>query len=83
MTFGAETRENFRTPFHWTPGRTLKYPAPMNRRRLDMTKTIAKIVRVVAVAGPMGWIALVSCSALALAAYAIASIVAIVHAFKL
>jgi hypothetical protein len=48
-----------------------------------MTKTIAKIVRVVAMAGPMGWMALVSCSALALAAYAIASIVAIVHALKL
>lgn len=47
-----------------------------------MRQTIEGVVRAVAAAGPVGWMALVTCAALALAAYAISAILTIVHTFK-
>jgi hypothetical protein len=44
-----------------------------------MRQTIENIVRAVATAGPVGWRALVACAALALAAYAISAILAVVQ----
>jgi len=36
----------------------------------------------VAAAGPVGWMAMVTCAALALAAYAISAILTVLHAHK-
>jgi hypothetical protein len=52
----------------------------MKRKKPDMRRTIASVVRAVAAAGPVGWMALVACAALALAGYAISAILTVVHA---
>lgn len=54
----------------------------MARMNLDTRRTIANILRAVTTAGPVGWMALVACAALALAAYAISAILTIVHTLK-
>lgn len=54
----------------------------MAHRKFDMRQTIGTLLRTVAAAGPIGWMALVTCAALALAAYAISAILTIVHTFK-
>jgi hypothetical protein len=51
-------------------------------RKLNMRQTVENIVRAVATAGPVGWIALVACAAMALAAYAISAILTIVHTLR-
>jgi hypothetical protein len=47
-----------------------------------MHHAIETLLRTVAAAGPIGWIAVVTCAALALAAYAISAILTIAHTFK-
>jgi hypothetical protein len=59
-----------------------KYPDAMTQKNPDMRQTIENIFRAVATAGPVGWMALVACAALALAAYAISAILTIVHTLK-
>jgi hypothetical protein len=54
----------------------------MAQRKFDMCHTIQTLLRTVAAAGPIGWMALVTCAAIALAAYAISAIVTIVHTLK-
>jgi hypothetical protein len=54
----------------------------MAQRKLNMRHTIETLLRAVAAAGPVGWMALVTCAALALAAYAISAILTVVHALK-
>lgn len=54
----------------------------MKRKNPEMRRMIERVVRTAAAAGPVGWMALVSCGALALAAYAISAILAVVHALK-
>lgn len=55
------------------------YPGLMKRKKFDPRGTVDHLVRAVASAGPVGWIALVACGAMALAAYAISAIITIVH----
>jgi hypothetical protein len=54
----------------------------MNRKNSPMFRAIEHVVRAVVAAGPVGWMALVVCAALALAAYAISAILIIVHTLK-
>ena len=79
MTIGAETQLSFRTVSSWTLRRVRRYPVGMKRKKPDMRRTIENVVRVVAAAGPVGWMALVACAALALAGYAISAILTVVH----
>lgn len=80
MTISAETQASFRTISGWTLRRVRPYPVGMKRKKPDMRRTIASVVRAVAAAGPVGWMALVACAALALAGYAISAILTVVHA---
>ena len=82
MTNSAETRLTSRTLCGWTFGQVSKYRDAMARKNLDTRRTIANILRAVTTAGPVGWMALVACAALALAAYAISAILTIVHTLK-
>ena len=77
-----ETHPSFRTLSGWTSSRPAEYPDAMNRKNSNMRQTVENIVRAVATAGPVGWIALVACAAMALAAYAISAILTIFHALR-
>jgi hypothetical protein len=50
----------------------------MKHNKPDMRETVRDVVRAVGAAGPVGWMALVTCAALALAGYAIWAILTIV-----
>jgi hypothetical protein len=82
VTISAETHPNFRTLSGWTLDRPAQYSDAMNRKNSNMRQTVENIVRAVATAGPVGWIALVACAAMALAAYAISAILTIVHTLR-
>jgi hypothetical protein len=82
VTISAETHPSFRTLPGWTLDRPAQYSDAMNRKNSNMHQTVENIVRAVATAGPVGWIALVACAAMALAAYAISAILTIVHTLR-
>ena len=82
MTIGAETRVGFRTLFGWTQGRPCPYSDVMKRNKSDARQMIHHVVRAAAAAGPVGWIALVACAALALAGYAISTILTVVQMLR-
>jgi hypothetical protein len=54
----------------------------MKRKRSGTGQMIENVVRTVAGSGPVGWMALVACAALALAGYAISAILTVVHALR-
>jgi hypothetical protein len=54
----------------------------MTRKKPDTRQIVRDVVRAVTAAGPVGWIALVACAALALAAYTISSILTVIHILK-
>jgi hypothetical protein len=54
----------------------------MKRKKSSTAQMIENVVRTVADAGPVGWMALVACAALALAGYAISAVLTVVHTFK-
>jgi len=54
----------------------------MKRKKSDARQLIDGVVRAVATAGPVGWIALVACAALALAGYAISAMLTVVHTLR-
>jgi hypothetical protein len=54
----------------------------MKREKSGAGQMIENVVRTVAGSGPVGWMALVACAALALAGYAIWAVLTIVHTFK-
>ena len=78
MTTSAETRSSFRTLPRWTLDQACPYSAVMKHNKPDMRETVRDVVRAVGAAGPVGWMALVTCAALALAGYAIWAILTIV-----
>jgi hypothetical protein len=82
VTIGAETQSSFRTVSSWTHRRVRPYPVGMKRKKPEMSRMIERVVPTAAAAGPVGWMALVTCAALALAAYAISAMLTVVHALK-
>jgi hypothetical protein len=82
LAISAESPLTFRTACGWTPSQGSHYRDAMAQRKLNMRHTIETLLRAVAAAGPVGWMALVTCAALALAAYAISAILTVVHALK-
>ena len=82
MTISAETRPSFRTLSSCTLSRARPYSEVMKRKKSDARQLIDGVVRAVATAGPVGWIALVACAALALAGYAISAMLTVVHTLR-
>jgi hypothetical protein len=69
-------------PSGWTLRRACPYSGVMKRKKSATGQTIENVVRTVAGSGPVGWMALVACAALALAGYAISAILTVVHALR-
>lgn len=75
----AETRRSFRTVFRWTLPAASPYLRGMKRKNPEAGRLAESVVRTVAAAGPVGWMALVACASLALAANAIYAILTVVR----
>jgi hypothetical protein len=70
---------SFRTLSGWTLDPACPYSGSMKSNTRQMLESV---VRAVAAAGPVAWMALVACTALALGAYAISAILTVVYMFK-
>ena len=82
MTISAETRAGLRTVPGWTVDPAPHYSVVMKLGKSGMRTIARDVARAVGTAGPVGWMALVTCAALALAGYAVFAILTIIHTLR-